>query len=110
MSMLKCSLSLEDTFVLTIDELLALDSAGFIPLAADATVGKLAARASASRSPLERWWYGSRSGSTPAVLLRASLREGDFRDRERDNKRGLSAGPLGIVPQTPRVRAHSQLP
>ena len=88
--------------MLTIDALLALESVGSIPLAADLTVGKLAARAiSAIRSPLERWWYGSRSGSTRAGLLLASLRGEDFRDRERD-KRGLSAGPLSIVPETKR--------
>ena len=76
----------------------AVESAGFVPL----SVGKRADlsgdksfSASASRSPLDRWWYGSRSGSTPAGLLLASLRVGDLLDRERD-KRGLSARPLGI--------------
>ena len=76
----------------------AVESAGFVPL----SVGKRADlsgdksfSASASRSPLDRWWYGSRSGSTPAGLLLASLRVGDLLDRERD-KRDLSARPLGI--------------
>ena len=76
----------------------AVESAGFVPL----SVGKRADlsgdksfSSSASRSPLDRWWYGSRSGSTPAGLLLASLRVGDLLDRERD-KRDLSARPLGI--------------
>ena len=87
--------------MLAIDALLALERAGSIPLAADVTVGLAVCAISASRFPLERWWYGSRSGSTRVGLLLASLRGEDFRDRERD-KRGLSAGPLGIVPERPK--------
>ena len=79
----------------------AVESAGFVPLSvgerADLS-GDKSFSSSASRSPLDRWWYGSRSGSTPAGLLLASLRVGDLLDRERD-KRGLSARPLGIEPR-----------
>ena len=79
--------------------LLALESAGLIPPAADVTVEIFAAcRLSANRSPLERWWYGSRSGSTLSGLLLAELREEELRDRERD-KRGFPGEPLGIVPR-----------
>ena len=76
----------------------AVESAGLIPLAvgkrADLSVG-ISFSACAIRFPLDRWWYGSRSGSTLSGLLLASLRVGDLLDRERD-KRGLSARPLGI--------------
>lgn len=87
----------------------AVESAGFIPLAvgkrADLSVG---ISACAIRFPLDRWWYGSRSGSTPAGLLLASLRVGDLLDRERD-KRGLSARPLGILGEVICSRAHQRL-
>ena len=84
--------------MLAIDALLALERAGSIPLAADVTVGLAVCAISASRFPLERWWYGSRSGSTLSGLLLAELREEELRDRERD-KRGFPGGPLGIVPR-----------
>ena len=89
----------------------AVESAGFVPL----SVGKRADlsgdksfSASASRSPLDRWVYGSRSGSTPAGLLLASLRVGDLLDRERD-KRDLSARPLGIEREVMILYARSPL-